>query len=142
MSQPFASPGPNPGQPPHPARAGVPRPAAASAAAPDPFPPLHAPLELVPHPPAPPPPPPPPPRGRRLGSALPDFPSRTFRVLKPDDPDWGCQKVSDLLLRGPALPASPSAVARVLHEAGYQLDDVPTRPHPEPVRHFERARPN
>jgi hypothetical protein len=47
-----------------------------------------------------------------------------------------------MLVRGPALPASASAVARVLHEAGYELEEVPTRPHPDKVRHFERARPN
>src|SRR5262249_33603205 len=46
------------------------------------------------------------------------------------------------LLRGPALPASPNAVARVLREAGYQLEETPTRPHPDKVRSFERARPN
>jgi hypothetical protein len=40
------------------------------------------------------------------------------------------------------LPASSSAVARVLHEAGYQMEEVPTRPHPDKVRHFERATPN
>ena len=34
------------------------------------------------------------------------------------------------------------AVARVLHEAGYQLEEVPTRPHPDHPRHFERAQPN
>jgi hypothetical protein len=43
-------------------------------------------------------------------------------------------------VRGPALPASPQAVARVLHEAGYQTEEGPTRPHTPPVRHFERAR--
>jgi transposase InsO family protein len=47
-----------------------------------------------------------------------------------------------MLLRGPALPASAGAVAHVLHEAGYQLEEVPTRPHPDKVRHFERAQPN
>src|SRR5262249_9445329 len=41
-----------------------------------------------------------------------------------------------------ALPASPQAVARVLHEAGYETEEAPTRPHPDHVRHFERARPN
>jgi len=45
-------------------------------------------------------------------------------------------------LRGPALPASASAVARVLHEAGYQLEEVATHPHADKVRHFERAKPN
>jgi hypothetical protein len=33
-------------------------------------------------------------------------------------------------------------VARVLHEAGYELEEVTTRPHPDKPRHFERARPN
>jgi transposase InsO family protein len=47
-----------------------------------------------------------------------------------------------MLLRGPALPASASAVARVLHEEGYEMEEVPTRPHPDKPRHFERARPN
>jgi hypothetical protein len=47
-----------------------------------------------------------------------------------------------MLLRGPALPASPKAVASVLHDAGYGLHETPTRPHPETVHRFERARPN
>ena len=33
-------------------------------------------------------------------------------------------------------------MARVLHEAGYQLEERVTRPHPDKVRRFERARPN
>jgi transposase InsO family protein len=63
-------------------------------------------------------------------------------MLNQSNPDWGCQRISDMLLRGPALPASAAAVARVLHEAGYQLEEVATRPHPDQVRRFERARPN
>ena len=63
-------------------------------------------------------------------------------MLKQAHPDWGCQRISDMLLRGPALPASPAAVARVLHEAGYELEEQPTRPHPDQVRSFERAKPN
>jgi transposase InsO family protein len=47
-----------------------------------------------------------------------------------------------MLVRGPALPASPAAVARVLKEAGYELEEVPTRPHPDKVRRFERAQAN
>jgi transposase InsO family protein len=82
------------------------------------------------------------PRGRLPGSRLPDLTKRTILMLKQANPDWGCQRISDMLLRGPALPASASAVAQVLHEAGYQLEEVPTRPHPDKVRHFERARPN
>src|SRR6516165_2896634 len=82
------------------------------------------------------------PRGGARGSQLPDLTKRTILMLKETNPSWGCQKISDMLARGPALPASASAVARVLHEAGYELEEVATRPHPDKVRHFERARPN
>src|SRR5215510_1416114 len=82
------------------------------------------------------------PRGASGGSRLPEVTRRTILMLKQSHPDWGCQRISDLLLRGPALSASPAAVARVLHEAGYQLEEEPTRPHPQAERRFERARPN
>ena len=82
------------------------------------------------------------PRGGPRGTRLPELTRRTILMLKQANPDWGCQRISDMLIRGPALPASPSAVAQVLHDAGYQLEEVPTRPHPDKVRHFERAAPN
>lgn len=82
------------------------------------------------------------PRGVRQGSQLPDLTQRTILMLKETHPEWGCQRISDMLARGPALPASASAVARVLRESGYEMVDVPTRPHPDRVRRFERARPN
>jgi len=82
------------------------------------------------------------PKGSKRGSRLPDLTKRTIVMLKQSHPEWGCQRISDMLMRGPALPASPSAVARVLHEAGYELVEEPTRPHPEKVRRFERAKPN
>ena len=66
------------------------------------------------------------PRGGPTGSRLPEVTQRAILMLKQDHPDWGCERISALLLRGPALPASPQAVARVLHEAGYQTEDVPT----------------
>jgi transposase InsO family protein len=82
------------------------------------------------------------PRGGPRGSKLPDLTRRTILMLKEANPSWGCQRISDMLARGPALPASASAVARVLHEAGYELEEVATHPHPDKVRHFERAKPN
>jgi transposase InsO family protein len=82
------------------------------------------------------------PRGVTTGSKLPEVTKRTIVMLKELHPDWGCQRLSDELLRGPALAASPTAVARVLHEAGYQLEERRTRPHPEKVQRFERAKPN
>ena len=82
------------------------------------------------------------PRGGPPGSRLPDLTQRTILMLKQANPSWGCQRISDLLLRGPALPASAAAVAQVLHEAGYEMEEVTTRPHPDTVRRFERAKPN
>jgi transposase InsO family protein len=82
------------------------------------------------------------PRGGPSGSKLPELTKRTIVMLKEANPSWGCQRISDMLARGPALPASAGAVARVLHEAGYELEEVATRPHPDKVRHFERAKPN
>jgi transposase InsO family protein len=82
------------------------------------------------------------PRGGPRGSRLPELTKRTILMMKAGHPEWGCQRISDMLLRGPALGASASAVARVLHEAGYERVEEPTRPHPDKVRRFERARPN
>jgi transposase InsO family protein len=81
-------------------------------------------------------------RGGPQGSRMPELTKRTILMLKQSNPAWGCQRISDMLLRGPALPASATAVARVLHEAGYQMEEVTTRPHADKVRQFERATPN
>jgi transposase InsO family protein len=78
----------------------------------------------------------------RKGSRLPELTRRTILMLKQGNPEYGCQRISDMLARGPALPASPGAVARVLKEAGYETEEIATRPHPDKVRSFERAKPN
>jgi len=82
------------------------------------------------------------PRGVSKGSKVNEVTKRTIVMLKEAHPEWGCQRISDELVRGPALSASPAAVARVLHEAGYQLEERVTRPHADKVRSFERAKPN
>jgi transposase InsO family protein len=82
------------------------------------------------------------PRGGPKGSRLPELTKRTILMLKQAHPDWGCQRISDIMLRGPALPASAAAVGRVLHEAGYEMQETPTHPHAPPVHSFERAKPN
>jgi len=82
------------------------------------------------------------PRGGARGSQLPDLTKRSILMLKESNPSWGCQRISDMLARDPAFPASASAVARVLHEAGYELEEVATHPHPDHVRRFERAKAN
>ena len=81
-------------------------------------------------------------RGAKPGSKLPDLTQRSILMLKQTHPDWGCERISMMLARGPALGASPGAVARVLREAGYELEESPTHPHPDKVRSFERAIPN
>jgi len=77
-----------------------------------------------------------------MGSKLPELTKRTILMLKKANADWGCQRISDVLYRGPGLPASAGAVARVLKEAGYITEELPTKPHPDHVRSFERATPN
>jgi len=82
------------------------------------------------------------PRGGPMGSRLSNVTKRAVLMMKEQHPDWGVDRISALLARGPALAASPSAVLRVLEDAGYQTQDHPTNPHPDKVRSFERAKPN
>jgi len=82
------------------------------------------------------------PRPQRGDLKLPEVIRRTILMLKEDNPDWGGQRISDVLARHPGLAASPSTVLKVLHEAGYESTEQPTEAHPDRVRSFERARPN
>ena len=82
------------------------------------------------------------PRGAPRGSRLSEITKRTILMLKEEHPDWGTQRISDMLLRGPALAASPGAVAKVLREVGYELEEEPTRPHRDRIRRFEREKAN
>ncbi len=81
-------------------------------------------------------------RGAPKGSRVADLTRRTILMLKESNPSWGCERISDMLARGPALPASPGTVSRVLKEAGFELVEEATRPHPDRVRRFERAKAN
>jgi len=67
---------------------------------------------------------------------------RAILMVKEQNPDYGCQRISDLLLRGPGMPASPQTVSAVLKDAGYVLVEAPTKPHAPLVTRFERGRPN
>ena len=80
--------------------------------------------------------------GREAGSRLPELTRRTILLLKQSNPTFGCERISDMLARGPGLPASATTVARVLCEEGYELEETPTRPHPDKVRRFERGSSN
>ena len=81
-------------------------------------------------------------RGSPSGSRINEATRRAILMLKKGHPDWGVQRIHDVLLRSDGYTASTSAIAKVLHEEGYVSQDVPTRPHPQPPRSFERARPN
>lgn len=80
-------------------------------------------------------------RGRR-GSRLPEPTRRAILMMKQAHPEWGQDRIHDMLVRSAGLEASAGAVQRVLLEAGYEVEESPTRPHPPKVRRFERSRPN
>lgn len=82
------------------------------------------------------------PKGGPRGSRLDDLTRRTILMLKEQHPEWGSERISNMLLRGPALPASPGAVLKVLKESGYEVEERPTKPHRDKPRRFERARAN
>jgi transposase InsO family protein len=80
-------------------------------------------------------------KGQR-GSQLPEPTRRAILMMKGAHPDWGQDRIHDMLIRTDGLEASAGAVQRVLLEAGYEVDEAPTRPHAAKVARFERARPN
>ncbi len=81
-------------------------------------------------------------RGGRTGSRLPEPTQRSILLMKDQHPEWGCERIHDMLMRCEGYGASPGAIARVLKEAGYVVEEVATSPHEELVHHFERSRPN
>ncbi|MDX1648692.1 MAG: DDE-type integrase/transposase/recombinase [Myxococcota bacterium] len=83
--------------------------------------------------------------GRRKGSTgsrLPEPVRRSILMMKEQHPDWGQDRIHDMLLRSDGLQASPGAIQRVLLEQGYEVQEAPTRPHPPKAHRFEAARPN
>jgi len=82
------------------------------------------------------------PRGVKPGSRLPEPTKRAVLMMKQSHPEWGCERLHDMLLRTEGYGASATAIARLLKEEGYEAEDVPTHPHPDKPRTFERARPN
>lgn len=82
------------------------------------------------------------PRTIPRGSRLPEATRRAIVSMKETHPDWGSERIHAMLLRGEGFAASAGAIRRVLIEAGYEPIEVPTTPHPDHPRSFERARPN
>jgi transposase InsO family protein len=81
-------------------------------------------------------------RGGPTGSRMPEATRRAILMMKESHPEWGCERMHDLLLRSAGFAASAGAIARVLREAGYETAEVATHRHPDKPREFERARPN
>lgn len=82
-------------------------------------------------------------RGTAAGSRLPELTKRAVLMLKRAHPEWGCERLSDVLWRSQGHAASAGAVARYLKEQGYVAPEpAPSRPHAPPERRFERARVN
>jgi transposase InsO family protein len=74
---------------------------------------------------------------------MPEETRRAVLLMKAQHPDWGLVRLHDMLLRTEGYQASAGAIATVLKEEGYVVEEVATRPHPaKKVRRFERAKPN
>jgi transposase InsO family protein len=81
-------------------------------------------------------------RGPEPGSKVAAATRRAILMLKEANPEYGCQRISDILYRGPGMGVSPPSVARVLKEEGYESAPARSKPHPDKPRRFERAKPN
>lgn len=81
-------------------------------------------------------------RGGRVGSRLPEATQRSILLMKAQHPEWGCERIHDMLMRCEGYGASPGAIARVLKEGGYEAEETETSPHPPVVHRFERSRAN
>jgi transposase InsO family protein len=84
------------------------------------------------------------PRGTSKGqSRLTEATQRAILMLKRRNPEWGVDRIRDVLLRSQGYTASSGAIQRLLLHHGYEVAAVPTAPHPpKRVHRFERARPN
>jgi transposase InsO family protein len=81
-------------------------------------------------------------RGVAAGSRMPEATRRAVLMMKQSHPEWGCDRLRDMLMRSAGFGASSAAIARVLREAGYETTEIATHRHPDKPRSFERARPN
>jgi transposase InsO family protein len=82
------------------------------------------------------------PRGPKKGSRLPEHTKQAILLMKEEFPSYGVRRIHDMLLRSRGFAASPTAIGRVLRDAGYVSQKVETKPHPDKKRRFERAKPN
>lgn len=81
-------------------------------------------------------------KSKRGESHVPEAVKKAILMLKGAHPEYGCERISDMLGRGPGLSASPSAILRVIREAGLEVASPPVPAHGVEPKRFERAQPN
>jgi transposase InsO family protein len=79
---------------------------------------------------------------RRRGSQVEEPVRRAILMMKEAHPDWGQERLSDMLNRAEGFAVSAGAIGRVLSEGGYVVEQARPRPNEPQVQRFERARPN
>lgn len=80
-------------------------------------------------------------RGARAGSRLSEPTKRAILMPKAAHPEWGCERLSDVLWRSEGHAAIANAIAHFLEENGFVAPPAPeSEPHAPLVHHFERAR--
>lgn len=77
--------------------------------------------------------------GSRGADRLAEATRRGIVMMKEAHPEWGVQRISDSLLRGPGLSTSATTVLKVLHEAGYEATGERREAHGVEPKRFERA---
>ena len=75
-------------------------------------------------------------------SRLPEVVKRAILMIKTAHPEYGSERISDMLGRGDACSASPGSVLRVIREAGIEVASPSVPAHGVEPKRFERARPN
>jgi transposase InsO family protein len=75
-------------------------------------------------------------------SRLPELVKKAIVMLKQANPEYGCERISDMLGRSDGYSASPGTVLRVIREAGLEVASPPVPAHGVEPKRFERARPN
>lgn len=79
---------------------------------------------------------------KRQGSKVLEPVKRAIRMMKEAHPDWGQERLSDMLNRAEGFAVSPGAIQRVLEEEGYVVELPPQRRNEPQVRRFPDSKPN
>jgi transposase InsO family protein len=82
------------------------------------------------------------PKGAPKGSRVPEPTRRAVLLMKEAHPEWGVDRLHDMLLRTDGFQVSAEAIGLVLREEGYVVAGVPVTDHDQEPKRFERARPN